>query len=208
VSKISRKFKRTPIGLNFEKELRFKIMSLFTSSWEKRLWLYALIVLATIVSTLIFGQPLVEVFASQDLRATIFLLVMALVGTTIVIHSIKTRPSRAEITIWLGLSAVYIMFFLRLGMPERSHLMEYSVLAIFIHMALIERASQEGKILMPALLALAATFIIGLLDECVQIFLPDRVFDPNDIAFNGFSGLMAIGSRMVLQWIRKKTRKA
>ncbi|MCK5443000.1 MAG: VanZ family protein [Maribacter sp.] len=183
-------------------------MSLFTSSWEKQLWLYAFIVLATIVSTLIFGQPLVEVFASQDLRAAIFLLVMALVGTTIVIHGIKTRPSRAEITIWLGLSAVYIMFFLRLGMPERSHLMEYSVLAIFIHMALIERIGQESKVLKPALLALTATFIIGLLDECVQIFLPDRVFDPNDIAFNGFSGLMAIGSRMLLQWIRKKTRKA
>ncbi len=104
----------------------------------------------------------------------------------IVIHGIKRRPSRAEITIWLGLVAVYIMFFLRLGMSERSHLMEYSVLAIFTHMALIERTGQQRKILKPALLAIAATFSIGLLDECVQIFLPDRVFDPNDIALNGF----------------------
>lgn len=183
-------------------------MPLFTSAREKRLWLYTLIVLLTIISTLIFGQPLVRLFASQDVRAVIFLLVMAIIGTTIIIHGLKTRPSRAEVTIWLGLAAVYIMFFLRLGMPERSHLMEYSVLAIFIHMALIERIGQESKILKPALVAIAATFIIGLLDECVQIFLPDRVFDPNDIAFNGFSGLLAIGSRMVLQWIRKKTRKS
>lgn len=183
-------------------------MPLFTSAREKRLWLYALIVLLTIISTLIIGQPLVKLFTSQDVRAAIFLLVMAIIGTTILIHGLKTQPSRAEVTIWLGLAAVYIMFFLRLGMPERSHLMEYSVLAIFIHMALIERIGQESLILKPALLAIAATFIIGLLDECVQIFLPDRVFDPNDIAFNGFSGLLAIGSRMVLQWIRKKTRKS
>jgi VanZ family protein len=183
-------------------------MPLFTSAREKRLWLYALIVLLTIISTLIFGQPLVRLFANQDVRAAIFLLVIAIIGTTILIHGLKTRPSRAEVTIWLGLAAVYIMFFLRLGMPERSHMMEYSVFAIFIHMALIERIGQESKILKPALLAIAATFIIGLLDECAQIFLPNRVFDPNDMAFNGFSGLLAIGSRMVLQWIRKKTRKS
>lgn len=183
-------------------------MPLFTSAREKRLWLYAMIVLLTIISTLIFGQPLVKLFASQDVRAVIFLLVMAIIGTTILIHGLKTLPSRTEVTIWLGLAAVYIMFFLRLGMPERSHLMEYSVLAIFIHMALIERIGQESKVLKPALLAFTATFMIGLLDECIQIFLPDRVFDPNDIVFNGFSGLLAIGSRMVLQWIRKKTRKA
>jgi hypothetical protein len=43
-----------------------------------------------------------------------------------------------------------------------------------------------------------------VLDECIQIFLPDRVFDTDDILFNGFAGLMAIGSSLVLQWIRKK----
>jgi len=194
--------------LKSEKNLNLKAMSLFTSAREKHLWLYAAIVLVAIISTLVFGQPLVEVFASQDVRAAIFLRVMLLIGITILIHGLKASPSRAEITIWIGLAAVYIMFFLRLGMPERSHLMEYSVLAIFIHMALIERMGQESRILRPALLAITATFIVGLLDECVQIFLPDRVFDPNDIAFNGFSGLMAIGARVVLQWIRKKTKKS
>lgn len=183
-------------------------MPLFTSAREKRLWLYAFIVLLTIISTLIFGQPLVEVLGNQDIRAAIFLIVMMLVGATIVVHGLKTRPSKTEITIWLGLAAVYIMFFLRLGLPERSHLMEYSVLAIFIHKALIERESQGNQVWMPALLAFVATLIIGTIDECIQIVIPDRVFDPNDMLFNGLAGLMAIGSSMALQWIRKKKSKS
>jgi hypothetical protein len=183
-------------------------MPLFTSSREKRLWLYALIVFVAILSTLALGRPLQEMLIDQNIQGIVFMLGMILTGVTIIIHGLKTQTSKTEIIIWLGLAAVYLLFFLRLGLPERSHLIEYSVLAIFIHMALIERVSQGDQALMPALLAFAATLIIGILDECIQIFLPDRVFDPNDMLFNGLAGLMAIGSRMVLQWVRKKKSKS
>jgi len=182
-------------------------MPLFKSSREKRLWLYTFMVLVAIISSLVFGQPLVEVLGNQDIQAAIFLLGMILIGASIIVHGIKTRPSKTEITIWLGFAAVYLMVFLRLGLTERSHLIEYSVLAIFIHMALIERVSQGNQALMPALLAFIFTLIIGVLDECIQIFLPNRVFDPLDILFNGFAGLTAIGSSMALKWIRKQLSK-
>ena len=182
-------------------------MTLFTSSREKRLWLWAIAVLVTIFSTLFVGQPLIRLLSDQNVRAVIFLLVMILIGAAIVMHALKTKPGKIELALLLGIVAVYTMFFLRLGMPERSHLMEYSVLAIFIHMALIERASQEHKILKPALLAFVFTLIIGVLDECIQIFLPGRVFDFIDIQFNGLAALLAIGSRVALQWVRKKLNK-
>lgn len=178
-------------------------MSIFTSSREKRLWLCVLLVIIAIYSTLFLGQPLAELFESQDFRAAIFLLVMLLIGTTILIHAIKTKPSKTEITFILGIIAVYIMFTLRLGMPERSHLMEYSVLAIFVHQAINERLRNGKQIPVPALISFILTFLIGVIDECIQLFLPNRVFDTQDIVFNGMAAVAALGTYTVILWIRK-----
>lgn len=182
-------------------------MPIFKSSREKRLWLYASLVLVAIFSTLALGRPLQEMLRDQNVQAVFFLLGMILTAAAILVHGLRVRPSKTELAIWLGLAAVYIMFVFRLGAPERSHLMEYSVLAIFIHKALMERGTQEKQILMPALFAFLATAIIGVLDECIQIFLPSRIFDPVDMQFNSLAALMAIGASMILQWIRKKFSK-
>ncbi len=181
-------------------------MPLFTSSREKHLWIWAFSVFAAIFSTLFIGQPLARLLANQNIQAVFFVLGMLLVGATITVHGLKTKPSKIEIAIWLGIGAVYIMFFLRLGIPERSHLIEYSVLAIFIHKALTERVGHGTKILLVALMSFVVTFLIGILDECIQIVLPNRVFDPEDIFFNGSAVTIAIGSSMVLNWVRRLRR--
>jgi VanZ family protein len=98
------------------------------------------------------------------------------------------------------------MFFLRMGLPRRSHLIEYSVLATFVHKALIERLNQGKYIVQPALHVLLIAFLIGVLDECIQIFLPNRVFDLYDILFNGIAVAIAIGSTLVLSWLRKRMK--
>lgn len=179
-------------------------MSFFTSEKEKRRWFYVLLVLTAIFAALFFGQPLIKIFGDQNIQAIIFVLGMLLVGAAIIIYGLKTQPRKTELVIWLGLAAVFIMLFLRLGLPERSHLFEYSILAIFIHGALLERAKNKRLIFKPALLAFLTTSTFGTLDECVQLFLPDRVFDTNDILFNGFAAFMAIGARVGLQFLRKK----
>jgi len=51
------------------------------------------------------------------------------------------------------------------------------------------------------------TVFTGTCDEWIQIFLPDRVFDPEDILFNALSALMAIGVSLALQWTRKRFSK-
>jgi len=78
-------------------------------------------------------------------------------------------------------------------------------LAIFIHKALTDRASQGIKIPYLSFIAFSATFTVGELDEFKQIFLPDRVFDTNDIIFNGFAAFLAIVSGAIIQWVRRKT---
>ena len=182
-------------------------MALFKTSREKRLWIYVLMVLVAIFSTLVLGRPLLRILGNQNVQGAVFVLAMILVGVVIIIYGLKFRPKRTELEIWLGLAAVYLLFFLRLGLPERSHLIEYSVLAIFVYAALIERSGKEKQTLRPALYAFAITFAIGALDEFVQIWIPDRVFDANDILFNGLAVFMAIGTSAVLIWIRKRFRE-
>jgi len=174
---------------------------------EKVYWLISLTVVFAILSTLFLGTPLAELFASQDVRAGFFVLVMVLIGIAIIIHGWRLKPGKTEFLIWMGMAGVFIMFFLRLGMPERSHLMEYSVLAIFIHKALLERYIDSGKKLKPALLAIVMASCVGLLDESLQLFIPDRVFDWEDVIFNTNAILFTIGAHTILQWARKKWGK-
>ena len=56
--------------------------------------------------------------------------------------------------------------------------MEYGVVAVFVYEALTERASRGRRVPVPALLAALATSLLGVLDECIQAFLPSRVLDP------------------------------
>lgn len=180
---------------------------MFKSSNEKRFWMYASIVLVAILSTLILGRPLQEMLRDQNVQAIFFLFGLLLTSATITVHGLKVRPAKIELVVWPGMIAVYTMLIFRLGAPERSHLIEYSVLAIFIHKALIERYG-NSKVLQATLLAFLITSVIGMLDEVAQKFLPNRVFDPEDIVFNSLASFMAIGGSTLLNWVKNKFRKA
>lgn len=182
-------------------------MSIFTSLREKRLWLCVLVVLIAIFATLFIGQPLAKTFVNQDLQAAFFLLGMFFVGVAIITHGLITKPSKVEIAILLGFAAVYIMLYLRLGIAERSHLIEYSVLAICLHKAITERIDYGKQMVKAALIALLVAVIIGVIDEYIQIFIPNRVFDPIDILFNTCAALVAIGASLLLSLVKHKLVK-
>ncbi len=184
-------------------------MALFRSSREKRLWLWALLVLIGIYATLLISKPLMDKMRESGVTVAGFLAVMFLVALTVVLHGLKVKMGKTEIIVWIGIAAVYLMVLLRITvLVERSHLMEYSVLAVFIHEALLERKKQGDKISFPAILAIGLTILFGAIDEGIQIFLPHRVFDIQDIIFNSMAAVMAMGSSKALSWARKKINKA
>jgi len=178
-----------------------KQVPLFTSAREKRLWLWTLLVVATILASLFIGNPLANQLRDQKVQAVFFVLGMLIIAAAVVVHGLRDNPGKVELSVLLGILAVYVMFFLRLSIPERSHLIEYSVLTIFIHKALLERKKHRKSISYPALLASVIAIIIGILDESIQYFLPNRVFDPEDIVFNCIAVFMAIGASLLLKRI-------
>ena len=187
-------------------------MALFSSARERRLWLWTLAVVMAIYSTLGLARTLAGALREHGLLGASFPLVsflvaMSLVGATIVTHGLNARPGGVEIAVALGVTAAYLLVFLRMAsLEERSHLIEYGVVGVFIYDALAERASQGRRVPALPLLAVLATAALGLLDECIQAFLPSRVFDPLDILFNLLAGAMAVGASVALAWARRWTR--
>jgi VanZ family protein len=70
----------------------------------------------------------------------------------------------------------------------RIHIAEYALLGFLFVRAL--PAHLDGPPLMA--LAVAAAALTGLVDETIQHFLPNRVFDWYDVALNGGSALLGV----------------
>ncbi|MYD64682.1 MAG: VanZ family protein [Chloroflexi bacterium] len=185
-------------------------MPLFASGRERRLWLWTLAVVVGIYATIGFGSTVAGVLREGGLiEASLFLGAMALVGATVVAQGLRARPGGVEVAVALGVAVVYVLVLMRVASPvERSHLIEYSVLAVFVYEALTERASQGRRVPSPALLAVFATALVGTVDECVQWLAPSRVFDPVDIVFNALAAVMAVLASRALGWARRRTSGA
>ena len=178
-------------------------MLLFTSTREKRYWLWSIMVLLGIFASLFLGRPFLTLFQNQDTQAGIFVTGMVLVAAVIIAYALSSKMHWWQFILILGILAVYLMLFLRLGLAERSHLIEYSVLSIFVAKATEER-SQQVRIKYPLAIAFGISFLVGITDECLQIMMPSRHFDLQDIIFNGFVITVALGARATMSFVRKK----
>lgn len=180
-------------------------MSLFTSKRERKLWILLLLVLMAIYATLAFGEPLSGVVRDSSLLTAGFFLCLIMMAATSVTHGLRVKPRGAEVAVWLGISAVYLLLFLRIAAgAERSHLFEYSVVAVLMHMVLVERKNNGRRVPVPALFAILGTCILGFIDEALQALVPSRVYDIRDVVFNVIAATAAISGAVVLAWVRKR----
>ncbi len=174
---------------------------------EKHYWFAVVLVYLTILSTLFIGQPLANELRDQNVQAVIFVLGMLLVTAAVLLHGLIKKPGRVEYAFLAGVAAVYVMFFFRLGAPERSHLIEYSVLAVLLHKSFKKRYLAESGSWKAGIMAWLCGVSLGALDEGIQYFLPHRVFDPLDIAFNSIAVTMAISASILLFFLRNALKK-
>ena len=114
----------------------------------------------------------------------------------------RERSRGVEVGFALGVAAIAIIGFARgISAAERSHLIEYTVLALIVHEALLERSDQGRRVPVPAVLAIVGTTLAGVVDECIQFFLPSRTFDWFDILGDLVASVVAVGSSASLRWV-------
>ncbi len=172
------------------------------------MWLWVLAAAVAIYSTLGLTGTLAQRTSegSDPLDVFLFFFVVGLLGLTVLSYGLHIRPRGVEIGVLLGILMVYFMMFARMTLAERTHLIEYSVLATFIREALYEGKAGGRCIPSPGLLAVLVTTLVGTIDEYIQVFLPSRVFDPIDILFNFLAAMTTVVALATLAWIRRRTR--
>ena len=177
--------------------------SYFSSRREKRLWLWAVMVVVVTWAGLGLERRLLH-WIGNDVGAVLFLLAMLMVLGAALSQGLRVRFGGWELSLLLGVVTVYVLVLVRITTPtERSHLIEYGVVAIFILEALQERRRQGRRVPVPGLLAIVATTLIGVCDEGVQWFLPGRVFDPVDMLFNFMAAGMAVGTASMADFLHR-----
>lgn len=174
-----------------------------TTDRERRLWIWTAVAVAGVYASLGLSSILVELLHDQTAAAIAFLAAMFLIGVMVLSQGLRVRPGGVEVGIILGIVVVFVMAFFRMGMPERSHLVEFGVVAVLFYEALTERAASR-HVPRPWLLAIALTSLVGVIDEAVQILLPSRVFDPADILFNVLVATSVVAAMALLRWARRK----
>ncbi|MDE2662099.1 MAG: VanZ family protein [Gemmatimonadota bacterium] len=180
---------------------------LFSSNRERRLWIWALAVVVAIYATADLARTLADALRESgllELTPTMFSAGMLLIGIAILVQGLREGSRGVEVGFALGVAAIAIIGFARgIDAAERSHLIEYAVLALIIHEALVERMTHGKRVPVPAVLAIAMTTAVGVLDECIQFFVPSRTFDWFDIGFDLLASVLAVGSSVSIRWVRR-----
>ena len=179
----------------------------FTSRRERRLWLWLLGVLVVVYSTLGPARLLVDALRARGLLATVGFVVLLCSGAVLAALWGRTRPGRLEFGAGVGVAAIVVAAFIRTGVPERTHLFEYGLVAVLLLQALDERRRNGRQVPVPALVAVLGTVLLGWLDEGIQSQLPGRVYDLRDVGFNGLAGILTVGATRVLGWARRRDRQ-
>lgn len=181
---------------------------LFSSRRERRLWLWALAVVVAIYTMADLARTLADALRENgllELTPTMFSAGMLLIGVMILVQGLRERSRGVEVGFALGVAAIAVIGLARgIAAAERSHLIEYAVLALIIHEALVERKARGWRVPVPAVLAIAVTTALGVVDECIQFFVPSRTFDLFDIGFDLLASVIAVGPSVGLRWLRRR----
>ncbi len=179
-------------------------MPVFTSDRERHLWLWTLGTMVAIYSTLGPARVLVDALRERNLLRASLAVALVLVVVVVLRQWLRRRPGRGEVGVALGVAFAYGVSFIRIETPEeRTHLVEYGVVAALVHQALLERIRHGGTVRAPAALAVGITAVLGFIDEGIQAFIPGRFYDIRDVGFNALAGAMVIVARLALEPVRR-----
>jgi len=180
-------------------------MSFFKNEKEKSTWKYVIVIMAFIAASLFLGNPVLQILKNNEIQTSFFLTAMVLTGLAIYYRDSHLKIVKTDLYLFFSLIAVLLLFFVRLGIEERTHMIEYGVLTLLVLKAVEARFPNESEIAYKKFLA-AAIFSLGLsvIDEILQHFVPNRVFDSQDLLFNSIAILFTLLIIFLMEYIQEK----
>ena len=178
-------------------------MRLFVSRRECWLWACAVLVVSVVYLTLGVVRDLLQPLEASGWGPWLFLSGCLLVLVFVLTQGMTTLPRWSEIVTGMAIAAVYGFILMSIAKPEeRMHLIIYGVVALLIYAALLERSASGQKVFAIPVVVVMVTTVLGLIDECLQLALPDRVFDVRDILFDALAAALAVAANASLRWAR------
>lgn len=179
----------------------------FVSQRERRLWAWTLAAVAAVYASVGLARSLSDELRNRGLLDDVFFAAFLVLVAAVIFRALSRTSGRdlfAEVFAVLATALVHLMLVLRMASPlERSHMLEYGVIALLIHEALSERASHGAGVRYPAPAAVAAASLLGAVDEFIQLLVPSRVFDPVDMGFNVLAAGTAVGASLLISSLRR-----
>ena len=183
------------VGGGVKKEGKINILNLNS---KKRLWVLISIYILFIFVSLPFFPTFINVLSSFISKEILNLLSLVLSVSFFLMLSIWIYNKKYKVNQFLLIiSPLLLLTYFSLSLDvwvERIHFIEYAVLGLLISRAVNVRTLQ-GIIATCCLITL-----IGVVDEIIQWFLPNRVGDMRDVAMNSFGGLSGLWLGRFLYW--------
>ena len=165
---------------------------------KKRLWVLISIYILFIYVSLPFFPAFIKVlrsFISKELLNILSLVVSVLFFLLLSLWIYKKKYKANHFL--LIISPLLLLTYLSLSLDvwvERIHFIEYAVLGLLISRA-VNLRTLHGIIATCCLIIL-----IGVVDEIIQWFLPNRVGDMRDVIMNSVGGLSGLWLGRFLYW--------
>ena len=183
------------VGGGVKKEGKINILNLIS---KKRLWVLISIYILFIYVSLPFFPVFINVLRSFISKELLNLLSLVLSVSFFLLLSVWIYNKKYKVNQFLLIiSPLLLLTYLSLSLDvwvERIHFIEYAVLGLLISRAVNVR-TLHGIISTCCLIIL-----IGVVDEIIQWFLPNRVGDMRDVIMNSIGGLSGLWLGQFLYW--------
>jgi hypothetical protein len=184
------------------------LKKIFYSKKEKHLWTWVLVVTIGICSSIFLSGLLIEQLTERIHLDLLFF--YCFVGMILIIGLGAVLKKEIFHELWIIIGVLFLLFviILRMGISpaERTHLFENGFLSVLIFNALLERKLNIEFHFHPWLMAIIISTCIGIIDEIIQWFIANRVFDPVDKLFNFIASGLTVVSFIFLSKITTKVK--
>lgn len=160
------------------------------SAREQRLWIAAGVWLASIYVAIFFARPVTDFLRARGALRFTVLAAFLLAAAVVLWQTWRRRPSGRELLAAAVCGGLYVLVLSQLARhEERLHFIEYGLFA-----GLVEAALRERRATWSGFIAVVITCSAGWIDEGIQGWVPERIYDLRDVVFNTLAGILAVTS--------------